>query len=371
MKKDKPLDTIDGESLINLPLQPTRFILSDLIPQGLHLLAGAPKSGKSWLVLWLCLQIAGGKEVWDFETEQGTTLYLCLEDSLGRIKNRLLDITDNAPPNIYFSTFAENIENGLIKQIERFVTENKNTNLIVIDTLQKVRGDSNAVNPYASDYRDLAVLKEFADKHQIAVLLVHHLRKMNDDDPMNMISGTTGMTGVVDGIYVLKKDKRSDKKAKLFCTGRDIEYTELELEFDSTNHVWDLISQSNEQKKETDRILEQIKDFISLSVTFTGTATELADAIEEKTGVHILPSPLAKKIIQSQTDLKTMGIGYTGKRSGNKREHSLFLINDTNDVNDGKNDIEPVPYLPSQASQPSQNVAPVCDPLNRRRGIIA
>ena len=77
------------------------------------------------------------------------------------------------------------------------------TRLIVIDTLQRIRAAGNDANPYASDYRDIGVLKALADKHRIAILLIHHLRKMNDDDPMDMISGTTGLSGATDSNFCL------------------------------------------------------------------------------------------------------------------------------------------------------------------------
>jgi hypothetical protein len=111
-------------------------------------------------------------------------------DSYSRIQNRLLDITNDAPDNLFFSTMSEKLRCGLEQQIERFLTEHSGTALIVIDTLQRIRSIANEVNPYASDYRDLGILKELADKHRIAILLIHHLRKMNDDDPMNASSRT-------------------------------------------------------------------------------------------------------------------------------------------------------------------------------------
>ena len=91
------LQTIDADTLLSTTLPPTRFIIDRLLPQGLHILAGAPKVGKSWLALWLCLQVAQGTSVWDFPTHRGTVLYLCLEDSLTRIQSRLFQIADDAP----------------------------------------------------------------------------------------------------------------------------------------------------------------------------------------------------------------------------------------------------------------------------------
>jgi RecA-family ATPase len=184
MPGKKRFDTIDGETLMSQPLKPVEFVVSSLLPKGLHILAGTPKIGKSWLVLWLCLQIAKGEKVWNFETSQGTTIYLCLEDSKSRIQGRLFDITDDAPSNIYFATFAEDIGNGIEEQIENFVSEHSDTKLIVIDTLQKIRS-AISDNAYANDYKEIGVLKSIADRLNIAILLIHHLRKSKDGDPMN------------------------------------------------------------------------------------------------------------------------------------------------------------------------------------------
>ena len=113
MTSRKTLSTIDADTLLSTTLPPTRFIIDRLLPQGLHILAGAPKVGKSWLALWLCLQVAQGTSVWDFPTHRGTVLYLCLEDSLTRIQSRLFQITDDAPEALHFATIAAGIGEGL------------------------------------------------------------------------------------------------------------------------------------------------------------------------------------------------------------------------------------------------------------------
>ena len=224
------LQTIDADTLLSTTLPPTRFIIDRLLPQGLHILAGAPKVGKSWLALWLCLQVAQGTSVWDFPTHRGTVLYLCLEDSLTRIQSRLFQITDDVPEALHFATIAAGIGEGLEEQLTNFLTQHPDTSLVVIDTLQRIRTGSDSGNPYANDYRDISVLKALADKHHIAILLIHHLRKMNDDDPMNMISGTTGISGATDSNFVLKERRRGSGEATLYCTGRDIEYRALVID---------------------------------------------------------------------------------------------------------------------------------------------
>lgn len=88
-KMDRPLVTVDGRTLMDRPLEPPNFVVDTLISQGLHILAGSPKVGKSWLALWLAVTVAKGEPVWGMSVKQGTTLYLCLEDSVLRIQNRL------------------------------------------------------------------------------------------------------------------------------------------------------------------------------------------------------------------------------------------------------------------------------------------
>ena len=233
MSQINRLQTIDADTLQSTAYEPVSFVVDDLLPQGLHLLAGAPKIGKSWLALWLCLCAAQGKPLWTFATRPCEVLYLCLEDSFQRIQSRLFDLTEDAPPTLHFAVMSQQLHNGLVEQIEQFLKEHPQTRLIVIDTLQRIRTAGNDANAYASDYRDIGVLKALADKHRIAILLVHHLRKMNDDDPMNMISGTTGLSGATDSNFVLRKSQRRENTATLYCTGRDIAYVYFSAEMES------------------------------------------------------------------------------------------------------------------------------------------
>ena len=98
----KPLQVMSGEELMDMDYKPIKFAVREFLPQGLAILAGAPKTGKSFFALWLCLCVAKGEPVWDCETAKGTVLYLCLEDNQSRLQNRTLTITDDAPANLFF-----------------------------------------------------------------------------------------------------------------------------------------------------------------------------------------------------------------------------------------------------------------------------
>ena len=219
----KRFNTIDGQTLMTMPLQPLEFVIENLLSNGRHVLAGSPKVGKSWLALWLAVTVSKGEEIWGNKVKQGDTLYLCFEDSQIRIQNRLFEITDEASAAVNFCTERATLGGELEERIRTFLEEHPGCVLIIIDTLQMIRGSSTD-NSYASDYSDLSVLKNIADELGIAILLIHHLRKENDNDPFNRISGTTGIQGAADSNFILSEDVRGSGQAKLYCVGRDIEY---------------------------------------------------------------------------------------------------------------------------------------------------
>ena len=85
MQRNEP---IDAETLLSTPL-PLAVADSRPAARRAFLVAGASKAGKSWLCLWLCLQLARGGEIWGRTTQPQTVLYLCLEDTYARIQGRL------------------------------------------------------------------------------------------------------------------------------------------------------------------------------------------------------------------------------------------------------------------------------------------
>ena len=319
MKKENRLLTIDGETLMSQPLTPLNFVVDTLLSQGLHILAGSPKVGKSWLALWLAVTVAKGDPVWGMGVKQGTTLYLCLEDSTLRIQNRLFEITEDAPANVHFTTNSNTLGKGLEEQLRAFLTEHPDTVLVIIDTLQMIRG-AGYDNTYANDYRDLSVLKHIADTHGISILLVHHLRKMNDDDPMNMISGTTGLSGATDSNFVLRKSQRRENTATLYCTGRDIPYRELALEFDGEDHVWKLLSDDCEQKEQpNERILFLLSELLRRQPELSAPAKVLLEKIDPAGAEGLTPNSFSHRIRKSVDTLRRNGITVSFRKSNGDR----------------------------------------------------
>lgn len=121
----KPLQVMSGEELMDMDYKPIKFAVREFLPQGLAILAGAPKTGKSFFALWLCLCVAKGESVWDCETAKGTVLYLCLEDNQSRLQNRTLTITDDAPANLFFVGKLPALEKGWKNRFESFYQSRK------------------------------------------------------------------------------------------------------------------------------------------------------------------------------------------------------------------------------------------------------
>ena len=145
--------TITAGALLATPIPPVKWIIPGLLPAGLAIFAGPSKAGKSWLTLWLCLQISQGKSVWGREIEPRTVLYFSLEDTLSRLQERLYQLVDaeEDPERLILQTESHGIGQGLEEQIVSFIHTYPDISLIVIDTLQKVRKAEQNGSMYAND----------------------------------------------------------------------------------------------------------------------------------------------------------------------------------------------------------------------------
>ncbi len=307
------LKTVNCEQLMTTPLKPIEFCVDGMISTGLFILAGAPKVGKSWLALDLALSIAKGEQLLGRETKQGTALYLCLEDSYTRIQNRLFELTSEPSDNLHFAIMAGTLGGVLEKQIEIFKSQHSDLKIIIIDTLQKIRSDDEA--NYASDYKELSVLKNLADNLRIAILLVHHTRKCRDNDPFNMISGTTGISGCVDGSMVMIERQRGSGEVVLHCVGRDIENLELNLKRNGAR--W--ISEEKIMPKPRDTFSFMIHDFMFERKYFKGSATLLVGELKMQFDVEIPSNKITQNLVQHGIELKSFGVTFEIKRSCGQR----------------------------------------------------
>ena len=315
----KRLAVIDGETLMDTRLPKRNFCVETLLPEGISMLGGAPKVGKSWMVLLLALQVAKGEPLWNLPTKQGTVLYLALEDSQSRLQDRLNRLTDEVPASIFFTTAAGTIGDELCMQISKFKLENPDTVLVIIDTFQIVRNNGIETS-YANDYEEVRELKALADDLKISLLLVHHLRKQGDSYPLNKLSGTTGISGAMDAVFILDRSKRNANCATLFYTGRDIESREIEIRLKKENCEWELKGDSLEeptlsQPEEITLLIEMMKQLQS----FDGGNSEFAELFNSFSGKSISAKALKQMMNRWRYVLEENFVFFTSGRSNGKR----------------------------------------------------
>ena len=135
------LQTKTAEEILTTVFKPKDFIIDGLLTQGLYVLAGAQKVGKSWMAMDICLSIATGVPVLGRDTIQGTALYLCLEDNYQRLQRRLFQMNAEPIENLHFAIAADKIGAGLEEQIESFKKDHDDLKIVVIDVMQMVRSN--------------------------------------------------------------------------------------------------------------------------------------------------------------------------------------------------------------------------------------
>ena len=300
-------------------------IIDGVLFPGIYLFVGAPKVGKSFLMGQLAYHVSTGTELWGYPVKQGKVLYLALEDDYARLQKRFYRMFGTeGTEELHFSISARNVNEGLFIQLEKFVTENPDTKLIIIDTLQKVREFTSDRYSYANDYELIAQLKNFSDSYGICMLLVHHTRKQGADDKFDMISGTNGLLGAADGAFILQKEKRTAKTATLDISGRDQQDQRFYLVRNDDSLLWELEKVETELWREPpDPLLESIAEKItSENPVWEGTVTDLCKLL----GVDITPIQLGMKLnVTAGRLLNEYNILYDSRRTHAGRRIAFVL----------------------------------------------
>lgn len=258
--QDKPeaprVQIITANDLLARDYPEPKWAVEGLIQEGVTLLAGAPKLGKSWLALALAIAVAeGGYALGTLLAEFGEALYLALEDGPRRLQNRLKKLLRGAgvPLGLHFATDWQKFDQGGLEDLDDWIRAHPNCRLVIIDTLKKVRpAERMNQNAYSTDYDALSPLAQIAQARGISILVVHHTNKMTSDDPVNLISGSLGLSGAADAVLVLSR-QRGQTGATLFVTGRDVDEKELALKWDSDLANWRLLGDAQEQRKSDER----------------------------------------------------------------------------------------------------------------------
>jgi RecA-family ATPase len=280
LKPGTPPQTIgiSAYDLQRMKLPNLAFVIPGLVPEGLTLLAGKPKVGKSFLVLDWGLAVAyGGFACGSVECKPGDVFYAALEDNPRRLQRRLRQMLPDTewPQRLCLNTQARRINEGGLDLLKDWAESAMEPRLIIIDTLTCIRPPKRAQteNIYEADYRALEPLRRLADELKIAIVVVHHQRKMDSDDPFDTVSGTHGLTGAADNVLILD---RSAGGTILHGRGRDLEDIEKAMQFDKTTARWSILGEASDVQKSDQRkaIIEALRDG-ELSVTQLVAATRM------------------------------------------------------------------------------------------------
>jgi hypothetical protein len=221
-----------------------RWAVPGLIAEGVTLIAGPPKVGKSWLGLNLSCAVAqGGKALGRIDVAAGDVLYLALEDNGRRVQSRLQVVMGDEPwpERLSIETSCEALSEGGTERVEAWLDSHPDARLVVVDVLTRIRDRKrDRSSAYIADYDAVAEIKAIADRRSVAFVVVHHDRKAASEDFVDAVSGTHGLAGAADAVMVLARS-RGSAEATLKVTGRDIEEAEYALDFAGDVGTWQML----------------------------------------------------------------------------------------------------------------------------------
>jgi len=246
--KPDPEDTFfTAEQLQTMTFPPLEWALPQIIPaEGVTLLCSKPKFGKSWLAYDLCIAATMDRfTLGTYKPAQGDVLYLALEDSKRRLQRRMQKLlpafTGTWPDKLTITTRWRRLHEGGLDDIRAWYQRTKATGkpiMVIIDVLAKVRRPTGNRPAYEADYEALTGLAQLANELSIAIVVIHHTRKMAADDLMETVSGSFGLTGAVDTILVMASRASG---SVLDARGRDVESAELAIAFNKDACRWSVL----------------------------------------------------------------------------------------------------------------------------------
>jgi hypothetical protein len=254
----------DGADIWKKHYTPRPFVVEGILPAGITLLHGLPKTNKSWFGQGLSYAVAGGgKALGHLQADRGEVLYLNLEMDEELLNERLKVMFPSEPPARGVKFFYEwpTIDNGFFSRLDNYVSARPYTKLIIVDTLVRVM-PLETKDGYRADARLIEPFTRFNANRGLAILLIHHSRKLSGgNDPIMGASGSTGITGSVDGILELVKNPDDRSKGKLTRTGRRIkDETPLNLKWDAQLGNWSINNRAGEITPERRAVLTVVEE---------------------------------------------------------------------------------------------------------------
>jgi RecA-family ATPase len=256
-------EIFDAVELDRMEFEPVKSVVPGLFVEGLTLFCGKPKVGKSWLLLHAAHAVAaGGFTLGLTHCIEGDVLYCSLEDNKRRLKSRMRKLFGSQPRSsrLKFKVKMPRLADGGIDMLRDWIKGVPDPRLIAIDTLAMVRmPNRKEQSVYDADYAAVIELRNLAHEFGIAIVVVHHVRKMDADDPFDTISGTLGLTGCPDSLVILKRDTTGNM---LLAKGRDLEEVEKAVTFNKESCTWRIDGDAQEIRRSAQQqeILAAMRD---------------------------------------------------------------------------------------------------------------
>ena len=279
-----PSATVGLNDIMDTTYEKPPALIDGFLFNGIYIMAGAPKTGKTFLLEQIAYHVSTGKPFWDLAVRQGTVLYLALEDLLENIQERMYRMFGpEGSDKLRFASWPCSIGNGLTDRLYSFLKKYEDTRLIIIDTFQCVRDADNGSYSYAADYQTIKALRSFISPYQLCLILVHHTRKQPSDQCFERISGTNGLMGACDGAYLLQKDNYADKKATLHMSVRNSASQTFYLKRDPTTLRWELEKvQDGLPKPPLNPVLKAVAGLVTEEAPeWRGSPAELATILQQ------------------------------------------------------------------------------------------
>lgn len=243
---------------------PLKAVVSGYLYGGFTVLAGRQKLGKTWLAIdWAIAVALGGVAMGSIDCEAGDVLYIDLENGQRRIQSRIKTLFEHCEQvpdmsRLNWATESPALDRGFTNRLEMWRLSVKHPRMVVIDVLQRIKPPGNKnQNAYESDYSTWAPLQEWATKHGVAVLGLHHTKKGGAEDPLEALSGSNGLSACADTTIVLDQDQNG---RTLYVRGRDIEEKETAVTF--VTGQWSIIGNASDVRRSDERrvILDALID---------------------------------------------------------------------------------------------------------------
>ena len=264
-RRDFLANGIDMRSLMTEDIPPLKFAVKPILPEGLVCIAGRPKAMKSWQMLKLCFCVENGLDYLGHNVEQGNALYLALEDSKRRLKERTFKLKHNDVQ--YFPTTdieAPYLNNGLEEDLQRWIDGVKNPKLIVIDTLARVKQRVSGFNKgtaYDQDNELLRRIQQLAITNGVCIAFITHLSKAQQDYSFDKITGSVGLQGMTDAMWLIDRGDNSPN-ASITGRGRDILDFQYAVKWNDETMTYDFVGNKFEIELNENRkmILDAMKE---------------------------------------------------------------------------------------------------------------